>query len=237
MRIAPILLVLLTGCGGSFILKQPVVDQCQSQGLQGCDEITEGVLAYVDGDTVKGRAKLVAGAAKNSPDKVKQFAAGLSALRELPGMSDQLGPIGEVASILSGDASSLAATNTSTSSAVPASVELQAAVKGGSRPKLFAETTSTDDQRQVGCKDGSSSALCTQVHAGGIVVTDIVFEGKCDGAFVGAFPRGVWVTSSARWTLRRQVSAGAWNVEPDEIFAVGGPDGARCDVSWAARTR
>lgn len=84
----------------------------------------------------------------------------------------------------------------------------------------------------------SAVRLDTTLRTGGgarSAVTDVVFEGQCDGAFVGAFPRGVWVTSSARWTLRRQVSGSTWTVEPDEVFAVGGPEGARCEVSWAAR--
>ena len=68
-------------------------------------------------------------------------------------------------------------------------------------------------------------------------VTDIVFDGKCEGAFAAAMPRGIFATTSARWTLRRQVFAGAWTVETDEVFVVGSPVGEKCDVSWAARAK
>jgi len=75
------------------------------------------------------------------------------------------------------------------------------------------------------------------VHPGAIVVTDVVFDGPCDGAFVAALPRDVMATGSARWVFRKQVSAGTWPVDADEVFVVGGTDGARCDISWAARAR
>lgn len=236
MRFASFVFVVLAGCGGSFILKQPVVNQCETQGLDGCDEITEGVLAYVDGDTAKGREKLLAGAAKNSPEKIQQFAAGLNALREIPGVGDKMGPVGEVAAILAGKPLPASAAKTiEPSSATSNGGASVITTTGGA--KLIAETTSTDDQRKRACRDGTEGAGCIQVGSGGLVVTDVVFEGDCKGAFVGAFPRAAWTTSSARWVLRRQVGAGAWNVEPDEVFLIGGPEGTACDVSWAARTR
>lgn len=195
-------LVVLSGCSASMVLKQPVVDQCSGAGLRGCDDITDGVLAYVDGDKAEGRAKLIAGAAQNNPEQVQQFAKTLVTLRDLPGMADQMGPIGEVAAILAGDASALA-------SLEPAAVASYGTGGGtadapSQKPKLFAQTTSLDDDRRRTCRDHASAVTtCVVARTGAAVVTDVIFDGTCDGAFVAAFPRDVMATSSARWVFRK----------------------------------
>lgn len=227
-----------------MILKQPVVDQCQGAGLRGCDQLTDGVLAYVDGDEATGRAKLVAGAAQNNPEEVRKFAEMLTTLRDLPGMSEQMGPIGEVAAILAGD---IPADIAPGGAALGAKSAARPADPGGSPglatspavadKRLLAHTTSLDDDRRRTCRDHASESTTCVVHAGAVVVTDVVFDGPCEGAFAGALPRAVLATSSARWVLRKQVGGGTWPVDADEVFVVGGADGTRCDISWAARAR
>jgi hypothetical protein len=230
--------VALTGCSASMVLKQPVVDQCSGAGLRGCDEITDGVLAYVDGDKAEGRRKLVSGAAQNNPEQVQQFARTLVALRDLPGMSDQMGPIGEVAAILSGDASMLASGEPATVASLGTGGGGETASGSSGRPKLYAQTTSLDDGSGKSCLDQrSASAICVAARRGGLVVTDVVFDGECSGAFVAALPWNVLATNSARWVLRKPVAGGTWPIEPDESLVIGGSDATKCDVTWAARAR
>ena len=158
MRTFPLLAAAaLTGCSASMIIKQPVVDQCQGAGLRGCDQLTDGVLAYVDGDQEAGRAKLVAGAAQNNPEDVRKFAQMLTALRDLPGMSEQMGPIGEVAAILAGEDASttgpgavapVGAKTSAGSDEEPAGGHRPGAAASVSERRLLAHTTSLDDDRR-----------------------------------------------------------------------------------------
>ncbi len=57
---------------------------------------------YVRGDKDKGEHKIVAGAAKNAPEQVRQFAAAIRALRNVPGAEENVGPLLEVADLLAG---------------------------------------------------------------------------------------------------------------------------------------
>lgn len=49
-----VLTVLLSGCGVGAFIKLPVNHACKSKGLNGCDNITDGIVYYVDGDKQKG---------------------------------------------------------------------------------------------------------------------------------------------------------------------------------------
>ena len=105
-------MLVLAGCGGSasLVLKTPVSNQCEKAGLVGCDTLSEGVLLFAEGKQSEGSAKLQSGAAQNSPEKVKQFAAQLGTLSSLPGAGKYAAAISQVAATLTlSAASSLAA--------------------------------------------------------------------------------------------------------------------------------
>jgi hypothetical protein len=98
-----LVLPLLVGCGGAhLILKPPVQEQCDKAKLKGCDEMTEGVLVYVEGDKPKGKDHIMRGAAQNAPDKVRQFAKAIKELPldKIPGAQKYTKIILEVADIL-----------------------------------------------------------------------------------------------------------------------------------------
>ena len=99
--VAALLVTFATGCGGAqMLLKGPLTDKCTGAGLEGCPDLVDGVLAYVDGKKPEGEEKLKKAAAENSPDKVKSFAGTLEPLLELPGVSSYAKPIKEVVDLL-----------------------------------------------------------------------------------------------------------------------------------------
>jgi hypothetical protein len=87
----------LVGCAaGTALIKAPVENKCAGYGLQGCGELVEGVVAYIDGDKVAGKFKLKQAAAKNSPQAIRPFAKTIKDL--VPGEDGQA-----IAEILSGE--------------------------------------------------------------------------------------------------------------------------------------
>ncbi len=98
---AAVLGCLVMGCSTvQVVLKAPIQDRCSEAGLRGCSEMTDGVLAYIDGDKATAEEKIKHGAAKNAPDQVREFAGKLRALKGLPGVDDYLKPLFEVADLL-----------------------------------------------------------------------------------------------------------------------------------------
>jgi len=99
-----VVMAALSGCGGalSLVLKPPIVERCQDAGLRGCSDLADGVIEYAAGDRDEAKAKLKTGAAANAPDKLREFAAKLRMLKSIPGASEHMGPILEVADLLAG---------------------------------------------------------------------------------------------------------------------------------------
>jgi hypothetical protein len=87
------------GCG-SAMLKPPISEGCKSSGLKGCDDITDGVIAFVDGDQQKGTVAIAKGAAANAPGELQAFITVLRNLEKIPGTSSFMKPIMEVVAIL-----------------------------------------------------------------------------------------------------------------------------------------
>lgn len=104
-RVAPLILPFLVGCGGAqLILKPPIEDRCNAAGVQGCPEIVQGALVYIEGDKVAGKDQMVHGAAQNAPDKVKSFAKSIREmpLDKIPGAQKYTAVVIEIADILAG---------------------------------------------------------------------------------------------------------------------------------------
>jgi hypothetical protein len=98
---AALALALFPACASArLILEKPVAEQCTSSGLEGCPELTEGVLLVLEGNEADGASKLEAGARANEPAKVREFATHVETLTSLPGVSSYTAPIHTVASIL-----------------------------------------------------------------------------------------------------------------------------------------
>lgn len=96
-------LLFLWSCASSkLVLQQPLNEQCQGLSLKGCPELTDGVLAYVDGDRATGDAKLEAAVEANGPGRMREFAEKLRQLEELPGSDSFMGPIRQIIAKLEG---------------------------------------------------------------------------------------------------------------------------------------
>lgn len=84
---AHVFVLVLPACvSAELILKSPVIGQCNSAKLKGCDEMADGVIAYVDGKKDEGRKLLIRAAGKNAPKEVHAFAASLRSASKMPGL-------------------------------------------------------------------------------------------------------------------------------------------------------
>lgn len=104
----------VAGCAaGSMMVKGPVRQKCTGYGLQGCPELVDGVVLYLDGQKSEARAKLKLAVAKNSPQQIRPFA---SVLKEtVPGEAGA-----EIAEILTGEIQVALASPTPADDALPA---------------------------------------------------------------------------------------------------------------------
>jgi hypothetical protein len=73
---------------------------CAKVGLRGCDEMTDGVLLYIQGDNSTAETKINEGAAENAPAQVRAFASQLRLLKSVPGIEHYVAPLMEVADLL-----------------------------------------------------------------------------------------------------------------------------------------
>lgn len=88
--------------GARLALKDPVAKKCQESGLKHCDEITEGILLYVEAKPADGREHLRVAAAANAPERLQAFSVMISSLGDVPGMAQSMGPVLEAARFLDG---------------------------------------------------------------------------------------------------------------------------------------
>ena len=68
-----VMIPLLVGCAGVSVqaaIKTPLDDKCGQAGLQGCPELGEGILLYIEGDEVKGKEMVLRAAGQNTPANV-----------------------------------------------------------------------------------------------------------------------------------------------------------------------
>jgi outer membrane protein OmpA-like peptidoglycan-associated protein len=99
--IAPI----IAACGGvQVVLKPPIEERCNKAGIQGCPEVVEGAIVYIQGDKPKGKDQMLRGVAQNAPEKVKEFAKQIKELPldKIPGGQKYTSVILEIADILAG---------------------------------------------------------------------------------------------------------------------------------------
>jgi hypothetical protein len=252
-----LVLTLLVGCNASvqLMLKQPIHQQCTSAGLHGCEELTDGVLLYVEGEHDEGRKKIHLGAAKNEPEQIHAFAEKIRDLKSIPGADEYVGPLIEVAEILAPEngrarasVSSHEDPETKTSVAGPNDRQLP-----GAR-SLAGTSVPAADRKAYACQlyadaawdpdPDASVARCVKVTSGPAILTDMQTTGMChDLLAIGAGD-----PQNPRWVLVGQPSAivavhGArYTVSGGETLFVA-QAGARADtlgrsdacmITWAA---
>jgi hypothetical protein len=219
-----------TACSGAaqLVLKGPIEDRCSEAGLKGCEPLTDGVLEYVDGDREEAMRKIKKGIAQNTPDQVREFAAGLRALKSIPGADQYIHPLLEVADLLApdqgearvvphkarGHAKPVAATDDEPATGQEASTDggLTVTNDGGPAAEPLAGTTVPSvDEDAVPCVPfagtrvdvGNVVGRCATVATGPLVVTDVWTTGTCaNDLFVGA-----GVPGRPRWAISSAASA------------------------------
>lgn len=87
------------------MLQGPIQSKCEDAGLRSCDKLSEGVLAYVDGDTSKGLERVKAGVADNidmgeDPQKLKLYVTGVRLLRQVPTVGQYVEPLTPVLDVI-----------------------------------------------------------------------------------------------------------------------------------------
>src|SRR5260221_141195 len=63
-----------TTLGARLMLAEPINQKCAQSGVKNCDDITEGLLLYVESKKEEGTQHLRVAAASNSPDALRSFA-------------------------------------------------------------------------------------------------------------------------------------------------------------------
>ena len=88
----------LAGCSGAeVVLKIPVSTGCKEVPLKECDELTDGLLLYVEGKQEEAKPRVAKAVSANSPADLRRFVGFLQSLRGLTGAEGYLKPVFEVA--------------------------------------------------------------------------------------------------------------------------------------------
>jgi hypothetical protein len=235
----------LAGCASSQpVLQDPVLTRCSERGLRGCDELTDGVVLYADGDLDSARTKLWRAGSLNSPDEIKKFSVALQELGTSPSADTYSEPLIEVASLLSMQADRAAQAAPKPPSPPPAApppapkAQPEGPPKPPRREVGYWITAETDPARldggvaapgsspaKVPCGGlfGAGAAYCIKATEGPFVVTDIkVVPGCPNELFVAAGS-----STSPRWALLSSPAAplsvhgGRLFVKPGEFLFVG----------------
>jgi hypothetical protein len=233
-----LILPLLTSCSAGLVLKSPINSKCESAGLKGCPELTEGALLYVEGKKAEGKEQLLAGAAQNAPAKVKKFAAAIRELRNIPGVADKVKPLMEVADILAsakgGKGGGKGKARKGIGGAAPESVEYDedaGHAEGG--------TVSPGNARnRVPCGNMPGYAACVRVATGPLVITDLAVGDGCPTEMIAAAARSADDLMSVHWIVRSPHGLGDERgfVRPGEslfIASQGNGGDPRCSMTWA----
>lgn len=200
----------LVGCAAagsaSFVLRPPVVQQCQQVPLQGCEELSDGVLLYLNGQKEQGRTKLLQGAAKNAPEQVRQYAVALRALETtVPGVQQYTQPLGEITTILiQASAASQAAPDRASGQvpvglvpnpygqAPPAARDNRFLTADTDVTRMRYGTLGSPSEVSPWCSKVFGLAQCVVVQRGTLVLTDLVSVGnQCDGQFLAVMRGGL----------------------------------------------
>jgi hypothetical protein len=253
----------LAGCASSQpVLQDPVLTRCSEGGLRACDELTDGIVLYADGELDTARAKLWRAGSQNSPDELKKFSASIQELGTSPRVETYSEPLIEVASLLTMQADRAAQVTPRpppppAAPPPPPKTQAEGPLKPPQREIGFWITADTDPARldggiaspgtspgKVPCGGifGAGSAYCIKAIEGPFVVTDMkVVPGCPNELFVAAGS-----STSPRWALLStsasplSVHGGRLFVKAGEFLFVGAQapkiekvsTDARCAVVW-----
>lgn len=241
------LLALGLGCGGvKLIFKSPVESKCNSAGLKGCPEFTEGVLLYIEGKEDEGKDMLLRGAAQNAPAKVKKFAKAIRELKRIPGAASHVKPLMAVADILANaKGSGGAAGGAAGGGDAPPRVHGGGALE--QQDEVLYEADESSGHREGGvatpatsrnaCAHLGAYGSCMWVASGPMVVTELIVNPGCSSEMIvgtarttDSLPRPRWISRSPHGINGER----AFVRSGESMFvAVAGAASGGCSLTWA----
>jgi hypothetical protein len=242
----------LVGCGASaqLVLQKPLTDQCNSTGLRGCPQLTEGILLFVDGKEKEARPKIVSAALSNSPGQVQMFVKLLRAMSKMPGADSFMGPLKDVADFLAeaprdkegskaklGEVASRGTPERTPSRADGEPKAHETASARTAEPvrdlsKWFGATTipAMDSVARACSPEGSfwplgaaGMGICARVLEGPLIVSDLHFPSTCNGdlfALAGSVSEPDWMILDQAGTSTN-ISAAAMVIAEHAYLVVG----------------
>lgn len=233
-----LLFALLSGCGSiTVVLKSPVESKCSSAGLDGCPDLTKGVLIYVEGQKPEGKDLLIRGAAANSPEKVRKFAKMIKDLKKIPGASGYAQPLIEVADILLQAKGGAAGGAGAGDGSPPEGTPTQGHPVGG--PTETGTVALAQSPNRTPCGGvGAGLGYCVIAAAGPLVLTNLNVGAGCPGEVVVASARPGGSAEIPRWVARNPHGAAdaRATVLTGELLVVGvqasAANDARCSLTW-----
>jgi len=169
----------LSACAPSAhtVLHSPLVQKCEKAELEACKEMTDGVVQYLDGQTVQGSRRLLAAGAQNSAEGREQYALLLEQAQALQGAQKYRKELAEVVLVLAhahGEDDS--GSQGEPEHVITAETDLYQARDG----TIPAPSTTPD-----WCSSNfGADAKCVMVMRGPLFVTDVVSVGlNCRGQF------------------------------------------------------
>ena len=209
------LAIWLVGCAElpvSMVIKPPLQSQCQRLPIQGCGELVDGVLLYVQGNKPGATHKLLQVKQQNTPADLQRFGRSLRETAKMPGASAVAGPLNQVADLLDshGGSDAVGPVDTPAPGALPVRT-IADLPTGGALPVVNsprdgddlaarALSASADANRivsesyglvakegRVPCKVAGLDATCFKGREGPLLVTDVIGTSACpDRLFMGA---------------------------------------------------
>jgi hypothetical protein len=166
------------------VLYAPLRQDCEKAQLENCKEMTEGVVAYVDGQTVQGSRRLLSAGSENSREGLVRYAELLERAQGLPQTSKYKKELAEVVLVLSHvDSAEDDAAAKQPDHMITAETDLYQARDGTVPPP-----GSTPDW----CSSNfGSDSKCVMVTRGPLFVTDVISVGRlCRGQFASVVRGG-----------------------------------------------
>lgn len=242
---------LVAGCGGSsLMLKSPLADKCADAGLKRCDELTEGVLAYVEGDRAGGTVRIQRVVLDNDAARVKKLAGLLRGAASAPGLGSFKAQLEEVAALL--DTSGAAAAG-SPAPDPDAKADAKSDGRGGATDDARTKTVTAilaGHPRAYACAplgkttQAYAGSTCLRLGIGPLVVSDLVTSASCPGdilVMAGPSDAPAWVVGIVPPRERFAMHGARLVVAPEDELVVAVhsatalPRDASCGVTVSMR--
>ena len=168
----------------STVVQAPLVQGCEKAKLEGCKDMSAGVVEYLDGKTVQGTRRLLSAGRQNSAEGIERYAGLVQEAQDLPRAGKYKKQLAEVVLVLSHvESADDAAAANEPGHVITADTDLYQARDGtvpppGTAPDWCSSNFGRDSK-------------CVMVTRGPLFVTDVVSVGRlCRGQFASVVRGG-----------------------------------------------